>query len=159
MRRTATLVGSLILLAGAWAAVSACDLMPDPEFTALENTLVLRVINAKRNASGDSVDFSFEFTNRGSADAKACLGLSRNVSYRTESSSGTSFRWVDHPGCMREFTIQSGGVMSWDETLEVSRLPQGHVEVEVAVQIVNPRRCGGWRCAALDLKSNQFVIP
>jgi hypothetical protein len=61
---------------------------------------------------------------------------------------------------MREFTIQSGGVMAWGETFEVPRLSQARVEVEVSVQIVNPRRCGSWgNCAAIELKSNQFEIP
>lgn len=61
----------------------------------------------------------------GSLLLKACLGPSRSVSYKVSSSIGTSSTFVDHPGCMREFTIQSGGVMSWDESLEVSRLSQG----------------------------------
>jgi hypothetical protein len=44
--------------------------------------------------------------------------------------------------------------MSWAETLEVPRLSQGRVEIEVGVQIVNPRRCGSWgNCAAIELKS------
>jgi hypothetical protein len=81
------------------------------------------------------------------------------VSYKVASSSGISSTLVDHPGCTREFTIQSGGVMSWDETLVVPGLSQGRVEVEVSVQIVNPRRCGSWgNCAAIELKSNQFEI-
>jgi hypothetical protein len=51
-------------------------------------------------------------------------------------------------------------VLSWDEALEVPRLSQGRVEVEVSVQIVNPRRCGGWgNCSSIDLKSNEFEIP
>ena len=61
---------------------------------------------------------------------------------------------------MREFTIQSGDAMSWYETLEVPRLFQSRADVEVSVQVVNPRRCGSWgNCAAIDLKLNQFEIP
>jgi hypothetical protein len=49
--------------------------------------------------------------------------------------------------------------MLWDGTLEIPRLSQGCVEVEVSVQIVNPRRCGNWgTCVAIDLTSNQFEI-
>jgi len=150
----------LLLLAGLAVAVSGCELMPDPEFTALESALTLSIAGAKRNASGGSADFSFELTNRGSTRATACLGPSRSVSYKVASSIGISSTLVDHPGCAREFTIQSGGVMSWDERLEVPGLSQGRVEVEISVQIVNPRRCGSWgNCAAIDLKSNQFAIP
>jgi hypothetical protein len=160
MRRTASHLGSLLLFAGLAVAVSRCEVMPDPEFAALKTALILRIVEAKRAASGGTINFSLELTNRGSASAKACLGPSRSVSYKVASSSGTSFTSVDHPGCTREFTIQSGGVMSWDETLEVPRLSQGRVEVEVSVQIVNPRQCGNWgNCIAIDLKSNQFEIP
>ena len=159
MRRTASPLVSLLLLAGLAVAVSGCEVMPDREFAALEKALTLRIAEAKRSASGGSVDFSFELTNRGSTSAKACLGPPRSVSYKVASSSGTSSNFVNHPGCMREFTIQSGGVMAWAETLEVPRLSQGRVELEVDVQVVNPRRCGSAGCTAFDLKSNRFEIP
>jgi hypothetical protein len=80
------------------------------------------------------------------------------VSYKGEHSGGVAFNSVDHPGCTREFTIQSGGVFSWQETLETGGGAQGRVDVEVSVQIVNPRCCGGTGCAAFDLKSNQFAM-
>ena len=160
MRRTASPLGLLLLFAGLAVAVSGCEFMPDPEFAALESALTLTIVDAKPSASGGSADFRFELTNRGSTSAKACLGPSRSVSYKVASSSGIRTIFVDHPGCTREFTIQSGGVMSWDETLEVPHLSQGRVEVEVSVQIVNPRRCGNWgSCAAIDLTSGQFEIP
>jgi hypothetical protein len=149
----------LSLFAGLAVAVSGCEILPDPEFAALKGALTLSIVEAKRSASGGSADFSFKLTNRGSTSAKACLGPSRSLSYKAASSSGISSSFVDHPGCTREFTIQSGGAMSWAETLEVPRLTEGRVEVEVSVQIVNPRRCGSWNCAAIDLKSNQFEIP
>src|SRR5512145_109143 len=122
MLRTASPLVWLLLLAGLAVAVSGCEIMPDREFAGLEKALTLRIAEAKRSASGGSVDFNFELTNRGSTSAKACLGPSRSVSYKVASSSGTSSRFVDHPGCTREFTIQPGGVMSWAETLEVPRL-------------------------------------
>ena len=160
LRGTASSLGSWLLFAGLAVAVSGCVVMPDPEFAALKDALTLRIVEARRSASGGSVDFTLELTNRGSTSAKACLGPSRSVSYKVASSSGTSFTFIDHPGCTREFTIQPGGVMSWAETLEVPRLSQGRVEVEVSVQIVNPRRCGNWgNCVAFDLKSNRFEIP
>ena len=159
MRRAANPLVSLLLLAWLSVAVSGCEVMPDREFAALEKALTLRIAEAKRSASGGSVDFSFELTNGGSTSAKACLGPSRTVSYEVASSSGTTSSFVNHPGCMREFTIQAGGVMAWAETLEVPRLSQGRVELEVDVQLVNPRRCGSAGCTAFDLKSNRFEIP
>ena len=160
MRRTAGPLGSLLVIAGLAVVVSGCELMPDPEFAALERALNLSILEAKRNPSGDSADFRFELTNRASTSAKACLGPNRSVSSHVSSSTGIRNTLVDHPGCAREFTIQSGRAMSWDEALEVPLLSQGHVEVEVSVQIVNPRRCGRWgNCAGIDLKSNHFEIP
>jgi hypothetical protein len=133
--------------------------MPDSEFAALEKALTLNIADAKRVRSDGSVDFSFEMTNHGSTIAKACLGPSRSVSYQLSSSSGTSSTLVDHPGCTREFTIQPGSVMSWAETLEVPRLSQGRVDLQVDIQIVNPRRCRKWGdCAAFDLESNHFEL-
>jgi hypothetical protein len=161
MRRTVSSpLASLFVFAGLAVAVSGCEFMPDSQFAALQRALTLTIVKAQRSASSGSADFSFELTNRGSTSAKACLGPSRSVSYKVASSSGTSGTFVDHPGCTREFTIQSGGVMSWDETLEVPRLSQGRVEIEISVQIVNPRRCGSWgNCATIDLKSNPFEVP
>ena len=61
---------------------------------------------------------------------------------------------------MREFTLQSGGVLSWDEALEVPRLSQGRVEVEVASRSI---RGGGEElreeAPAMNLKWNKFEIP
>jgi hypothetical protein len=164
MRRTACPIGSLLLFAGLAVAASACEIMPDSAFAAMGSALTLHIAEARRNASSGSADFSFELTNRGSTSAKACLGPSRGVSYKLESSGGISSTFfsstlLDHPGCTREFTIQSGGVMSWDETLEVSHLSHRHIKIEVSIQIVNPRRCGSFGgCATIDLKSNQIEI-
>ena len=152
-------VASLALPLGLAVAVAGCEILPDREFAALPKALTLTIAEAKRSASGTSVDFNFELTNRDSTSVKACLGPSRGVSYKVASSSGTSSNFVHHPGCMREFTIEPNGVMAWRETLEVPRLSQGRVELEVDVQLVNPRRCGSAGCTAFDLKSNRFEIP
>jgi hypothetical protein len=160
MRRTANALPSLRILAVLTAAVAGCEIVPDRQFAALEKGLTVKIVDATRSPSGGSVDFSFELANHGKSSGTACLGPSRSVSYKVGSLSGTTVHRVDHAGCMREFTIQSGGVMSWVETLEVPRLPDCRAEVEVSVQIVNPRRCGSLgRCAAIDLKSNHFEIP
>ena len=108
MRRTASPLGSLLLFAVLVVAVSGCEIMPDPEFAALESALTVSIVEAKRSASGASVNFRFELTNRGVRLQKACLGPSRSVSYKVPSSSGISSTFVDHPGCTREFAIQPG---------------------------------------------------
>lgn len=160
MPRAASSLRSFFLYAGIAAAVSGCEIMPDPEFASLKGALTLSIVEAERSESGASADFTFRLANRGSTTAKACLGPSRSVSYKVASSSGISGSFVDHPGCTREFAIQPGGEMTWAETLEVPRLSEGRVHLQVDVQIVNPRRCGSWgNCAAFDLKSSQFEIP
>ena len=159
MRTIASRLGTLLQITGVAVALAACELMPDPEFAALENALSLRLVEAKRSTSSDSVDLAFELTNRGRTVATGCLGPSRSVSYKG-SSVGISSSFVDHPGCTREFSIRSGGKMLWNETFKEAGLPYGRVEVGASVQIVNPRRCGGWgNCAAFDLRSNQVEVP
>jgi hypothetical protein len=110
--------------------------MPDPEFAALKGALTLSIVEAKRTTSGGAADFSFKLTNR----ERECEGVPGAIAQCVPQ--GRVIEWhqqfiLDHPGCTREFTIQPGGVMSWAETLEVPRLSQGRVEVEVSVQIVN----------------------
>jgi hypothetical protein len=160
MRRTINTLGSLLLVVGLGVVVSGCELIPDPEFAALESALTLRIVEVKRSASDASTDVRFELTNQGSTTAKACIGPSRSVSSKGSFWIETSGNFVSHPGCAREFTIPSGGAMAWHEALEVPGRYADRVEVEISVQIVNPQRCGGMgNCAAIYLKSNQFEIP
>ena len=158
MRRTAGHRRSLLLLTGFAVTVAGCELMPDRQFAELEKTLTLKIADARRNPSGKSLDVRFEMTNHGSTSAQACLGPSRDVYYDAGLSSGFSSSFTHHAGCTREFSIESADVMSWSETLELSQLAAGRVQVEVTVQIVNPRRCGS-SCAEISLKSNRIEIP
>ncbi len=160
MRKIRDRVAAFCLLAGLSTALVGCELVPDPEFAALERTLELRILGAKRGGSDEQVAFSFMLKNRGNTNANACLGPSRSVFYRVGSWGGGSSTFVDHPGCAREFAIAPAAILSWDETLETPRLPGGRAEVEVGVQIVNPRRCGNWgNCAAFELRATTFIIP
>jgi hypothetical protein len=140
------------------AAHLGCELVPDPAFRQLETSLSLGIVGAKRGDVAGSVDFEFRLQNRGTSTAKACLGPSRTVSYRTMSGGGAAGTFVDHPGCMKEFDIDSGDKFQWRETLDVPQSSDGRVKVDV--QIVNPRRCGTWgNCDAFDLTSNEIPIP
>lgn len=156
-------IASRFCLVAAGFALSAaglgCEFMSDPEFFRLQRGLALTIVEAKRSAVPGSVDFKFELKNGGPAAASACLGPSRSVWYEAGSGGGVRSDVVDHPGCEREFAIQPGSAWAWSETLEVSRLSQG-VEVEVEVQIVNPRRCVSWsNCSVFDVRSNKVAIP
>ena len=55
MRRTSSPFGSLLLFAGLAVAVSGCELMPDPEFAALESALTLSIVAAKRRGGRGDV--------------------------------------------------------------------------------------------------------
>jgi hypothetical protein len=160
MLRDAIRAGSLVLLTALAAVASGCDQIPDPDFSAVQTSLSLNVVQATR-LSGDFAEFLLRLTNSGQRDAKACLGVSRSVSYRSPSGAGgISATFVDHSGCMRDFAIPMGGEMTWSETLEVIALSKGRVRVEVGVEIVNPRRCGGWgNCAFFEIKSSSYDIP
>ncbi len=61
------------------------------------------------------------------------LAPSRSVSYEGGSSSGVSVDIADHPGCMPEFTIQSGGVMSWAETY--AEFPRGAIAIALTIGV------------------------
>ncbi len=64
-------------------AASACDLLPDPEFARIGDSLELKIAKVKRSESGTSAEFVFTVTNRGPHAVNACLGPSRSVSYDT----------------------------------------------------------------------------
>jgi hypothetical protein len=163
MRRAANRYRSLLLLVAVALAIPGCELMPDPAFDALAETLTLKIVDAKLNASRSSIDFSFELANRGTTTARACLGPSRSVDYDVDykrgSEGGIIANFVDHPGCARQFAIEPGGALSWAETIEIRELRQGLLEVKVDVQVTNPNRCGSWgNCSAFDVTSNTFEI-
>ena len=164
MRTFANYHRSSLLIAGLALAIPGCELMPDPAFSALPETLTLKIVDAKLSSSGTSIDFNFELSNRGSSTARACLGPSRSLHYDVDydcgSLGGVSFDGVDHPGCTRQFAIESGGALSWAETIEIRELREGRLEVKVDVQVTNPNRCGSWgNCSAFDVTSNTFHIP
>jgi hypothetical protein len=154
MRRT---IGFALVCAGFASVLSGCQAMPDPAFAALERSMSLRIVEVRRSERGDSAEFTLELKNGGRAAANACLGPGRNVDYWFGSSGGSVMNWTHHPGCVREFSVPTGGSMVWNETAGVI-LPQGG-EVRVTVQILNPRRCSSVGCAAFDLRSQTFQVP
>ena len=140
-------------------SASGCHLLPDGQFTQVGQSLKLKIATAERSESGTSATFVFILTNSGTRAVNACLGPSRSVWYDTSGPSGVSTTWVDHPGCMREFAIEPGRDMTWSEVLDVSHLSETRVDVEVEVEVVNPRRCGAVGCASTRLESNKQRIP
>jgi len=147
-------------------AASACDVLPDRQFARIADSLKVRIERVTRSKSGTSAEFVFTITNGGSHAVNACLGPSRAVWYKvgTSGPSGVSSNWIDHPGCMKEFTMEPGRDMTWSEVLKVPYLSETpveggvEVEVEVEVEVVNPRRCGSFGCTSTSLKSNKQNI-
>lgn len=149
MRATPVLL-RLVVASAAFVAAAGCDFLPDPAFAAAEGALALTIIEARRSHSDASVDFELELKNQGAALAKACLGPDRSVS----GAKGLEvLKIVHHPGCVREFAIEPGQTLRWHETIRVSGLSGDRVEVGVAIQVVNPRRCGGAGCSSIQIKS------
>ena len=151
-------IGFGLVCAGFAIVVAGCQMMPDPQFASLDRALRLRIVDVRPSERAGSADFRLELDNSGTTTAHACLGPGRNVDYRFGSSGGGTIAGVDHPGCVREFSIPPGGSMAWTETLRVS-LSQGPGEVSARVQIVNPRRCSAVGCTAFDLRSQEFQVP
>lgn len=152
--------GAIVSLA---LVVSGCTLLPDREFAQIGQSLKLRIEKAKRTESGKSIEFVFTIANEGRNAVNACLGPSRSVSYTTStagggSAGGVSFMSVDHPGCMKEFTMPPGRDMSWSEVIDVPHISESRVDVEVVVEVVNPRRCGGWGCRSARLTSDKQLL-
>jgi hypothetical protein len=141
--------------------LSSCDELPDPQFERIGDSLKLNIAKVKLSDSANSAEFVFSLTNGGPEAVTACLGPSRSVSYSSESQGpgGTSFSDFSHPGCVRQFTIEPHSDMTWSEVLEVPHLLSPRVDVEIGVQVVNPRRCiGGTGCMSTTLKSNKQRI-
>lgn len=140
-------------------AASGCDLLPDPQFAQVGHSLKLMIAKVDRSESGTSAEFVFTLTNGGPEAVNACLGPSRSVWYDTSGAGGVSSTWVDHPGCMSEFTIEPDRDMTWSEVLDVPHLSETRVDVEVEVEVVNPRRCGAFGCTSTTLRSKKQRIP
>jgi hypothetical protein len=161
MARTVIRSGFRIFVVAIALIGPACAWLPadvDPELVALEGALKLEIAQVNPLQNG-SAEFTFKLLNQGPETAKACLGPSRSVWYTSSGSSGVSGTSVDHPGCMREFTLQPKSDMTWREELKVAAVSWETLEVQVDLQIVNPRRCRGVGCSAIELRSSRYLIP
>jgi hypothetical protein len=140
-------------------AASACDRVPDPQFGRIGNSLKLEIAKVTRSKDGTSAEFVFTVNNAGSGPVNACLGPVKRVSYDTSGPvGGMTFMSNSHPGCMREFTLEPGRGMTWSEAIEMAHLSETRVDVEVEVEVMNPRRCGRFGCATTTLQSNKQRI-
>jgi hypothetical protein len=142
------------LLRTAWlcavvAAAAGCDQMPDRAFASLEATLTLRIARITP-VGAEKTSLDLELANRGTARAHGCLGSGRSV---TGSRSSRSVSGVDHPGCVRAFELNPGGVLAWSETHDVTVRPGEPADAAVEVQILNPRRCSPTGCAGFMIAS------
>lgn len=146
------------ILALALAAMG-CDALPDSQFAEISHSLKLETAKVTLSEAGTSAEFVFTLTNHGPEPVNACLGPSRSVWYDTSGPGGVSSTLIHHPGCMTEFTIEPDRDMTWTEVLDVPHLSENRVDVEVGVEVVNPRRCGGFGCTSATLKSNKVRIP
>jgi hypothetical protein len=150
----------LIATAAMAAHAVGCASVADQQLARIARSLELTVVRARVTDSRDGIELDLSLRNRGNSAAVACLGPGRSVS----SSAGAGMMTlVDHPGCVREFTIPPGEAMTWSERLDTQAPSEAgagqDVQVEVEIEIVNPRRCGSFGCSSTWLKPAAVRIP
>jgi len=129
------------------AVTAGCDQVPDPAFASLEGSLRLRIVRITPSRAAET-RFDLELKNRSARRARACIGPGRRVT----GLAAMGFQW-DHPGCVREFELDPGGVLTWSETHDGTVGPGLPLDVAVAVQVLNPRRCSSVGCAGFMVES------
>lgn len=140
---------------------AACSWLPallEPDLESLRRSLKLEITDVKKPEWNKPADVSLKLTNQSAIVVKACLGPSRSLSYSAPGGGGTRSTDIDHPGCIKEFVLQPAGEMTWNEHLDVPTTLVAGLELEVTVEIVEPRSCGGWGCSAIQMRSIQYVV-
>jgi hypothetical protein len=148
MRATLFLTGALL--------AAACSVF-DAELLIAKSRLKLEVTNLTP-VKEQITSVEFKLSNDSASAVKSCLGPSRAVSYKSSGSSGVASHGFDHPGCTKEFTIEPKSNMLWTEEVEVPIVLRTGVKVQIDVELVNPRRCGGWGCSATMLSSSEYAV-
>jgi hypothetical protein len=146
------------LVALTLSTTTACE-FDDPQLKVYEASLTLTIehIDVIDQISSEA-RIRLKLSNDSKETITACLGPSRTVSYQGSGTGGALMASVDHPGCMRAFTLGPARSMSWQEMLKIGSVGGGS-KIEVNVEIVNPKQCGGWGCTATDVRSNAYVLP
>jgi hypothetical protein len=148
--------GRFLLLALAVLVTSVtvgCELV-DPELETYRRSLSLEVIGWKRVASGIALEL--RVSNKGTRSIDACVGPGRFVTVKSKAGSGSQAEMVHHPGCVKNFRLAPAGEFVWGEVVEMTSeaFSAALEEIEVTVQILNPRRCNGWTgCSGTDLRA------
>ena len=125
--------------------------MPDPELERYRRALVLELSGAKSTAAGSTIIVDLKLSNRGDRAIEACLGRSRSISV----GSASSIEFTHHTGCGRNFRLAPGGEVVWPETFERLRETSKDVNLQVSIEVVNPRRCGSTRCSGITLTATR----
>ena len=130
-----------------------CGSNADQQLIRIVESLELTIVHARFMDSREAIELEMSLRNKSQAAAVACLGPGRIVA---SSTGAVEMTMVDHPGCLREFTILPGKTMKWSERFEAETGPDCrdvNVDVEIEVEVVNPRRCGSVGCSSTWLKS------
>lgn len=136
--------------------VCACAVF-DPELLMAKNRLKLEITDIVP-VKDRVARVEFNLSNKSASAVKSCLGPSRAVSYKSSGSSGVASDGFDHPGCTKEFTIEPKSDLLWNEEVEFPIVLRSGVKIEIEVELVNPRRCGGWGCTATMLSSSEYAM-
>jgi hypothetical protein len=110
-------------------------------------TLTLSLVIPSIAVVGEETLLRFRVQNSGRHSIDACVGLARDIRIVAEDDTqanepiGISAQIVDPPVCRQRFRLAPGAHFEWDESTAVPGIVLGHANLEVDVQIVDPRHC------------------
>jgi len=97
---------------------------------------------------------TFRVQNQGARKIDGCIGSARSVS-----SNGIGvIRLVDHPYCLKQFSLVPQAHVEWTEELSLPDVAPGRVFLSIEVQIVHPRACERkFGCYATDISTGAYT--
>jgi hypothetical protein len=89
-----------------------------------------------------SVAANFTLTNEGSAAFDGCFGPEWGVNLILQGGRDAGhLEIVDHPGCIKRFSLSPGERIEWSQTVALADLRAGEAKVNGWLKVVDPRAC------------------
>jgi hypothetical protein len=94
-------------------------------------------------AAGDrSLVADFTLTNRGSEEFDGCFGPEWGINLILENGRDAGSReMVDHPNCIKRFTLPPGEKIEWSKTIDFENLPLCRAKFNGWIKVVDPKAC------------------
>lgn len=92
---------------------------------------------------------TFGVQNQGTQRIEACVGEERSVH------SGTKgvLQIVDHPYCLKLFSLEPQAYVEWTEEIGVPDVAPGQIHLSIEVAIVDPNACERYGCYRMTLRT------